>query len=106
MTHDFIHTSLYCRFLRPLSENVIKKGGGSPLSFSRYLTSQTSILHHFRLDVIMAFYGKRTFLRFPSCIKTFILKKKRVTIFCSKTNIVRLDDRSLHKRKNMSRSPS
>ena len=28
MTHDFIHTSLYCRFLRPLSENVIKKGGG------------------------------------------------------------------------------
>ena len=27
MTHDFIHTSLYCRFSRPLSENVIKKGG-------------------------------------------------------------------------------
>ena len=26
MTHDFIHTSLYCRFLRPLLENVIKRG--------------------------------------------------------------------------------
>ena len=26
MTHDFIHTSLYCRFYRHLSENVIKKG--------------------------------------------------------------------------------
>ena len=26
MTHDFIHTSLYCRLLRPLSENVIKRG--------------------------------------------------------------------------------
>ena len=41
MTHDFIHTSLYCRLSRPLSENVIKLrgsgggggggGGGSPL---------------------------------------------------------------------------
>ena len=28
MTHDFIHTSLYCRFYRLLIENVIKKGGG------------------------------------------------------------------------------
>ena len=28
----------------------------------------------------MAFYGKRTFLGLPSCMKTFILKK-RVTIF-------------------------
>ena len=71
------------------------KKGGSPLSFSRYLTSKMSILHHFRPDVIMAFYGKRTFLGLPSCIKTFILKK-RVTIFFSKTNTVRLDDRSLH----------
>ena len=94
MTHDFIHTSLYCRFYHPLSENVIKKRG-SPLSFSRYMTSKTSILHHFRPDVIMAFYGKRTFLGLPSCIKTFILKK-RVTFFFSKTNTRWLDDRSLH----------
>ena len=93
MTHDLIHTSLYCRFYRLLTENEIKKGG-SPLLFSRYLTSKTSILHHFRRDVIMAFYGKCTFLGLPSCIKTFILKK-RITIFCSKTNTVRIDDRSL-----------
>ena len=53
------------------------------MSFSRYMTSKTSILHHFRPDVIMAFYGKRTFLGLPSCIKTFILKK-RVTIFVQK----------------------
>ena len=26
MTHDFIHTSLDCRFQRLLSENVMKKG--------------------------------------------------------------------------------
>ena len=47
------------------------------------MTSKTSILHHFRPDVIMAFYGKRTFLGLPSCIKTFILKK-RVTFFFQK----------------------
>ena len=46
------------------------------MSFSRYLTSKTSILHQFRPDVIMAFYGKRTFLGLPSCIKNFILKKR------------------------------
>ena len=28
ITHDFIYTSLYCRFYRLLSENVIKKKGG------------------------------------------------------------------------------
>ena len=28
MTHDFIHTSLYCRFYRLLTENVIQRGGG------------------------------------------------------------------------------
>ena len=28
MTHDFIHTPLYCRFYCLLTENVIKKGGG------------------------------------------------------------------------------
>ena len=33
MTHDFIHTFLYCRFLRPLSENVIKKGGVTVVVF-------------------------------------------------------------------------
>ena len=71
------------------------KKGGSPLSFSRYMTSKTSILHHFRPDVVMAFYGKRTFLGLPSCIKTFILKKTG-HIFFSKTNTRRLDDRSLH----------
>ena len=59
------------------------KKGGSPLSFSRYLTSKTSILHHFRPDVIMAFYGKRTFLGLPSCIKSFVLQN-RVTIFFQK----------------------
>ena len=91
MTHDFIHTSLYCRFLRPLSESVIKKGG-SPLSFSRYLTSKTSILHHFQPDVIMAFYGKRTFLRHPSSIETFILKKMGHNFLFKKTNTVWLDD--------------
>ena len=90
MTHDFTHTSLYCRFERPVSKS--NKKGGSPLSFSRYLTSKMSILHHFRPDVIMAFYGKRTFLGLPSCIKTFILKK-RVTISFSKANTVRLDDK-------------
>ena len=94
MTHDFIHTSLHSRFYRLLTENVIKKGG-SPLSFSRYLTLKMSVLHHFRPDVIMAFYGKRTFLGLPSGIKAFILKR-RVTVFCSKTNTVRLCDRSLH----------
>ena len=26
MTHDFIHTPLYCRFFHLLTENVIKKG--------------------------------------------------------------------------------
>ena len=26
MTHDFIHTSLDCRFKRHLSENIIKRG--------------------------------------------------------------------------------
>ena len=93
MTHDSIHTSLYCRFYRVLIENVITKG--SPLSFSRYLTSKTPILHQCRSDVIMAFYGKRTFLGLTSCIKTFILKK-RVIIFCLKSNTVRLGDRSLH----------
>ena len=86
MTHDFINTSLhcrFCRFYRPLTEHVIKGvcvwggGGGSPLLFKRYLTSKTSILHHFRPDVIMAFYGKRSFLGLPSCIKTFILKNKK-----------------------------
>ena len=67
------------------------KKGVSPLSFSRYLTSKTSILHHFRPDVIMAFYRKRTFFGLPSCIKTFI-PIKRVITFLSKTNTVWLDD--------------
>ena len=57
--------------------NACNKKGGSPLSFSRYLTSKMSILHHFRADVMMAFYGKRTFLRLHSCIKIFFLKKKK-----------------------------
>ena len=52
------------------------------MSFSRYLTSKTSSLHHFRPGVIMAFYGKRTFLGLPSCKKTCVLQK-RVTIFFS-----------------------
>ena len=64
------------------------------MSFSRYLTSKTSILHHFQPDVIMAFYGKRSFLGLPSCIKTFIPKKTGHNFF-SKTNTVRLDDKSL-----------
>ena len=57
------------------------KKGGSPLSFSRYMTSKTSILHHFRPDVIMAFYGKRTFLGLPSCIKTFNSEKTGHNVF-------------------------
>ena len=78
MTHDFIHTSLFISFLRPLLENVIKKG--VTVVFSRYLTSKMSILHHFRPELLMAFYGKRTFSGLRSCIKTFILKKQ-VTFF-------------------------
>ena len=74
MTHDFIHTSLYCRFLRPLSENVIKKGGVTVVVF-KISDLENVNLHHFRPIIIMAFYGKRTFLRLPSCIKTFILEK-------------------------------
>ena len=54
------------------------------------MTSKTSILYHFRPDVIMAFYGKRTFLGLPSCIKTFILKK-RVTI-CQRVVLLNLLD--------------
>ena len=103
MTHDFIHTSLYCRFYRLSTENVIKKrvtvvvfkiSDLENINFASFSTR--------RYNGVL---WKMHFLGLPSCIKTFILKK-RVIIFCSKTNTVWIDDGSLHESKNMSRSPT
>ena len=93
MTHDFIHTSLYYRFERLPTENVIKRG--ITVVVFKISDLENVNLHHFRPDVIMAFYGKRTFLGLLSCSRTLILKKTGHIIF-SKTNRIRLDDRSLH----------
>ena len=75
MTHDFIHTctSLYCRFYPILTENIIK-GGGSPLSFSRYLTLHVNFAS-FSTRHYNGVLWKTHFLGLRSCIKTFILKK-------------------------------
>ena len=83
MTHDFIHTSLYCRFERLLSANVIKKGGVAVIVF-KISDLETSILHHFRLDLIMAFYEKRTFFGTSFLHKIFYYEKMGHNFFFKK----------------------
>ena len=61
MTQDFIHnTFLKCRTLRPLPGNATE----SEVTFVVFKIFDLEIFDcaYFRLDVIMAFYGKRTFL--------------------------------------------
>ena len=70
MTRDFIHASQFCRFIRPLSENVAKNVNFAPFSTRHY----NGVL------------WKTHFFLLLSCIKTFTLRKLD-TISFSKTNI-------------------
>ena len=81
MTHDFIHTSLYCRSYRLLKENVIKRGVTvvvfkisdlKNVNFASFLTRRYN-----------GYLWKTHFLGLPYCIKTFVLQK-RVTFFFQK----------------------
>ena len=79
MTHDFTHTSLYYRFKRPLSENVIKKGVTvvvfkiSDLENVNFASFSTR-----RYNGVL---WRTHFLGLPSCIKTFILKNGSQFLF-------------------------
>ena len=73
MKHDCIHTSLYCRFYRLLTENVIKRGVTvvvfeiSDLENVNFASFSTR-----RYNGVQ---WKMHFLGLPSCIITLILKK-------------------------------
>ena len=91
MTHDFIHTSLNCGFYLILTENVIKKG--VTVVVFKISDLENVNFASFSTRRYNGVPWKTHILGLSSCSKTFILRK-RVIMFCSKTNTARLDDRS------------
>ena len=71
MTHDFIHTSLYCRFERLLIENVKK---GSPLSLENANFASFSTKRYDGVLWKTHFFG-------TTLLHKFFYSEKRVTIF-------------------------
>ena len=84
MTHDFIHTSLYCRFYRLLTENVIQRGGVTVVVFK--ISDLENV--NFALFSTRRYNGvlwKMHFFEISLLHKNFYSeKKKRVTFFFQK----------------------
>ena len=95
MTHDFIHTALYYRFYRLLTENVIKKKGGVTVVVFKIYDIENVNFVSFSTRRYNGVLWKTHFSGTSLLHKNYYSEKTGHN-FLFKTNTAWLDDRSLH----------